>query len=133
MAQIRLKLRKFNKNQLTQSDSALNADKNGHRTMVIRCIFTELLQCKVQEKMLQSALFLNFEVQFLRKDASVYRGSSFVLVNIQCIIPLYKLILIELPQFLTNLSHKDSYALRPFGSDLLEDLICPTSTFSLQT
>ena len=37
-------------NQLAQSNCSLNADENGKRTMMIRCILTELLECKVHEK-----------------------------------------------------------------------------------
>ena len=40
--------------------------KNGKRTMIIRCILTELLECKVHEKCLclcMSALFENLELQ----------------------------------------------------------------------
>ena len=51
---------------------------NGKRTMMIRCIFTELLECKVHEKclcLLMSALFEDFELQYLCQEASGHHGS----------------------------------------------------------
>ena len=45
-------LRSSIKNQLTQSKSALNVGLYGQRTMMIPCILTELLQCKIHEKCL---------------------------------------------------------------------------------
>ena len=45
--------RSSTKNQLAQSDIVHRMlIKNGKRTMMIRCILTELLECKVHEKRL---------------------------------------------------------------------------------
>ena len=63
---------KFAKNKGAQlkinlySPIELKADQNDKRTMMIRCILTELLECKVHGKclcLLMSAHFWNFEWQ----------------------------------------------------------------------
>ena len=65
-------------NQLAQSDSSLNAIKNGKRTMMIRCILTELLECKDYGKnayVSYVSTFWNYELQLLCQEASHYHGS----------------------------------------------------------
>ena len=49
--------------------------KSGRRTMMIRCILTQLLECKVHDKCLCQHCFWNFELQWLRKEASDHHGS----------------------------------------------------------
>ena len=47
-------------------------------SMMIRCVLTELLECKVHEKclcLLMSAFFGNFELQELCQEASGHHGS----------------------------------------------------------
>ena len=58
--------------------------KNCKITMIIRCILTELLECKVHEKclcLLMSTLFENLKLQKLGQEASHYLPSFFAIFD----------------------------------------------------
>ena len=114
--------------------------KNGQRTMMILCILTELLECRVHEKclcLLMSALFWNFELQQLCQEASDHHGLLKITDRHSMVCGSWYLI--ELLQFLPNLNHMVSHGLNPLGLRFngpyfksYQELASSASIFSLQ-
>ena len=92
---------------------------NGKRTTMIRCILTELLKCKVQEKclcLLMWALFLELWVA-ITLPGSIrspwFFGNFWSAFNAPSVCVSW--FLIELLQFLPNLDYVVSHGLNPLG------------------